>query len=99
MTRSRIVRVLRALLIAVALVLVIGASAFYWVRLQRSRADLVLRGGRLITLDESMPEAQALAARDGRIIAIGSSDDVAAHVGWWTRVIDLVCSTRPNGEP
>src|SRR5688572_1187158 len=89
MTRSLIVRVLRALLIAVALVLVIGASAFYWVRLQRSRADLVLRGGRLITLDESMPEAQALAARDGRIIAIGSSDDVASHIGWWTRVIDL----------
>ena len=86
--RYRIVRVLRALLIAVA-VLGIGASAFYWVRLQRSRADLVLRGGRPITLDESMPEAQALAARDGRIIAIGSTRRLSPHI----RVVERGSST------
>jgi predicted amidohydrolase YtcJ len=52
-------------------------------------ADLVLRGGRIVTLDESVPEAQALAAREGRIVAIGSDADVAVHVGPSTRVIDL----------
>ncbi|HEY5619332.1 MAG TPA: amidohydrolase [Vicinamibacterales bacterium] len=89
MTRPRILRVLRAVLIVLAALLVLGSAAFYWVRVQRSRADLVLRGGRILTLDQSTPEVQALAARDGRILTIGSTDDVAGHIGWWTRVIDL----------
>ena len=66
----------------------LGALAFFWVRAQRSRADLIIRG-RILTFDTAMPEAQALAARAGRIIAIGSDDDVDDHEGWWTRVIDL----------
>ncbi|MBI4885553.1 MAG: amidohydrolase [Acidobacteria bacterium] len=82
-------RVFRWLAFVVALLVIGGAAAFYWVRVQRSRADLVLRGGRIITLDESMPEAPALAAREGRIVAIGSARDVEPHIGWWTRVIDL----------
>ena len=49
----------------------------------------MLRGGRIITLDSATPEVQALAAREGRIIAAGSADDVAEHIGWWTRVIEL----------
>ena len=89
MTAGRVLRLLRALLDAVAVLTVLGTAAFYWIRMQRARADLVLRGGRIITLDESIPEAQALAAREGRIVAIGSSEDVARHIGWWTRVIDL----------
>lgn len=78
-----------AALIVLASAAVLGAAAFYWVRVQRSRADLVLRGGRIITLDEGQPEPDALAARDGRIIAIGSAEAVRSHIGWWTRVIDL----------
>jgi predicted amidohydrolase YtcJ len=89
MTAGRVLHLLRALLIVVAVLAVLGAAAFYWIRTQRARADLVLRGGRIITLDESMPEARALAAREGRIVAIGSSEDVAQHIGWWTRVINL----------
>ena len=89
MTAGRVLRLLRSLLIAVAVLAVLGAAAFYWIRTQRARADLVLRGGRIITLDQSIPDAQALAAREGRIVAIGSTEDVAPHIGWWTRVIDL----------
>ena len=89
MTVARVLRILRALLIVLAVVAALGAAAFYWIRTQRARADLVLRGGRIITLDQSIPEAQALAAREGRIVAIGSAEDVAPHIGWWTRVIDL----------
>jgi predicted amidohydrolase YtcJ len=89
MTVARVLRILRVLLIVLAVLAVLGAAAFYWIRTQRARADLVLRGGRIITLDQSIPEAQALAAREGRIVAIGSAEDVAPHIGWWTRVIDL----------
>jgi hypothetical protein len=52
-------------------------------------ADLVLRGGRILTLDAAVPEAQALAARNGAIVAIGSNADVDRFVGSSTQVIDL----------
>jgi predicted amidohydrolase YtcJ len=52
-------------------------------------ADLVLRGGRIVTLDDAVPEAQALAARDGRIVAAGSDAEIAARIGPATQVVDL----------
>ena len=52
-------------------------------------ADLVLLGGKIVTLDEDRPEASALAARDGRIVALGEDDEIRVHVGPETRVIDL----------
>jgi predicted amidohydrolase YtcJ len=52
-------------------------------------ADLVIRGGRIVTADEANPDAQALAARDGKIVFVGTTADAAAYVGPTTRVIDL----------
>ena len=56
---------------------------------QAEPADLVLRNGRIVTLDDRAPEAQALAARGGRIVAVGSTADLARYVGPNTQVIDL----------
>ena len=55
----------------------------------RDAADLVLRGGRIVTVDEAMPEAQALAARDGRIVAIGSDAEIEDYIGDDTEVVEL----------
>ena len=52
-------------------------------------ADLVLRGGRIVTLDPALPDAQALAARDGAIVAVGSNADIERFVGSSTQVIEL----------
>jgi predicted amidohydrolase YtcJ len=52
-------------------------------------ADLVLRGGRLHTVDDAQPKAAALAVRGGRIVALGRDGDVAPHVGPKTRVVEL----------
>jgi predicted amidohydrolase YtcJ len=52
-------------------------------------ADLVLRNGRLVTLEKDRPEAQALAARDGKIVAIGTNQAIAKLAGPSTRTIDL----------
>ena len=60
-------------------------------------ADLVLRGGTIITVDESNPEVQALAATDGRIVALGTDDEIAAFVGENTEVIDLGGATAIPG--
>jgi len=52
-------------------------------------ADLVLRSGKIVTVDSENSEAQALAARDGVIIAVGSNAEISPYVGSATRVIDL----------
>ena len=52
-------------------------------------ADLVLRNGKIVTLEKIAPEAQGLAARGGKIIAVGSNKSVEALIGPSTRVIDL----------
>ncbi|HSG08205.1 MAG TPA: amidohydrolase [Longimicrobiales bacterium] len=53
------------------------------------RADLILTNGKVVTVDEAMPEAQAVAIKDGRILAVGSSADIQAYGGPATRVVDL----------
>ena len=52
-------------------------------------ADLVLRDAAIATLDPLQPEAQALAVRDGRILAVGSDASIARYVGPKTKVLDL----------
>jgi predicted amidohydrolase YtcJ len=52
-------------------------------------ADLVLRNGKLITLEEGAPSAQALAARGGKIAAIGTNQQMQSYIGPSTKVIDL----------
>jgi len=52
-------------------------------------ADLVLRGGRIVTLDARVPEAQAIAARAGAIVAVGTNADVARFIGPTTQVVEL----------
>ena len=60
-------------------------------------ADLVLRGGRIITLDDRTPNAQALAARNGAIVFVGTDAAAAAYVGPSTQVIDLKGQTAIPG--
>jgi len=52
-------------------------------------ADLLLLHGVLRTLDPLQPLAQALAARDGVIVFVGSNEDAAAFQGPRTQVIEL----------
>jgi predicted amidohydrolase YtcJ len=52
-------------------------------------ADLVLRGGRVVTVDPSLPEAEAIAIDGYRIVAVGSNREIDARVGPGTRVIEL----------
>ncbi len=52
-------------------------------------ADLVLRGGVVATVDAGNTMAQALAITDGWIVAVGNNDEISAHVGPDTRVVEL----------
>jgi predicted amidohydrolase YtcJ len=52
-------------------------------------ADLVLRGGRVITLDPANRVSEAIAVRGNRIAAVGSSAEIGRLVGAQTRVVEL----------
>jgi predicted amidohydrolase YtcJ len=52
-------------------------------------ADLVLRNGKIITVDRDFSIRQAVAIRDGRFIVVGSDRDVRVLIGRGTRVIEL----------
>lgn len=54
-----------------------------------STADLILRHGRITTLDRANPSATAAAVKDGRFLAVGDDREVMALAGPATRVIDL----------
>ena len=51
-------------------------------------ADLVVLNAKIVTVDDRFREAQALAVRGGRFVAVGSTDEVRARIGGATRVID-----------
>ncbi len=52
-------------------------------------ADLVLRNGKIATMDESHPEAQAVAIAGDTVVALGTNAEIDKYVGSATRVIDL----------
>ncbi len=52
-------------------------------------ATMVLRHGKVVTLDDAVPEAQAVAIRGDRIVAVGTDEEIAPYVGESTEVIDL----------
>jgi predicted amidohydrolase YtcJ len=56
-------------------------------------ADTVLLNGKLVTLDAARPRAEAIAIRDGRILAVGGSADIEGLAGPATRRIDLAGRT------
>jgi predicted amidohydrolase YtcJ len=52
-------------------------------------ADLILRNGKIITIDTASSVTEALAISNDKIIAAGPNDAMAPHTGPGTRVIDL----------
>ncbi len=55
----------------------------------RSTPDLILKNGRITTLDVATPEATAIAMLDGKIVAVGSDAEVAQLGDATSRVVDL----------
>ena len=56
-------------------------------------ADLALINGKIVTMDKSHKIAQAVATKWGRILAVGTDEDIKQHIGAETHVIDLLGRT------
>lgn len=75
---------LRALLMgACALLSAAGAAA------QQPAADIVLVNGKVVTVDDRFAITQAIAVRDKRVMAVGTTAEINKLKGGQTRVIDL----------
>lgn len=72
--------------------LVLGALLYSWgcaTEPPPEPADLVLRNGKVVTVDDSRPEANAVAVRGGTILAVGRDEDIETYIGPETEVLDL----------
>ncbi|NLY28778.1 MAG: amidohydrolase [Alcaligenaceae bacterium] len=52
-------------------------------------ADQIWSGGPVVTINDAQPVAQAVAVKDGRILAVGSSEELQKHRGDQTQMMDL----------
>jgi len=52
-------------------------------------ADLIFIGGDVVTMDDALAEAEAVAVADGKILAVGSVAEIDVLRGEATRVVDL----------
>lgn len=60
-------------------------------------ADRIWSGGPILTMNDLAPRAEAVAEKDGKIIAVGSADEVMKHEGEGTQLIDLKGRTMLPG--
>ncbi len=59
--------------------------------------NLLLTGGRIKTMDRSAPTAEAIAIRNGRVVAVGSNSEAKAAAACASQVIDLAGRTATPG--
>jgi predicted amidohydrolase YtcJ len=82
-----------ALLVLAAGALMLGACATPGQQSQTKApavtADLILTNAKVVTLDAASSTAQAVAVRDGRVLAVGSAGDIGRLAGGTTRTLDL----------
>ncbi len=61
-------------------------------------ADTIYVGGDIVTINDAQPTVEAMAVKDGKILAAGARADVeSAHMGDTTKVVDLAGRTLLPG--
>jgi len=71
-----------------ALVLLFSAFIAY-AAVPPEKADLLLRNGKIVSVDDTKPQAEAIAVLGDKILAIGSNADMQQYIGSQTKVLDL----------
>ena len=55
---------------------------------QQQAADTILLHGRIYTVDRNHPWAEALAIRDGKLVAVGTEKEISGYRSTATKIID-----------
>lgn len=59
----------------------------------RGEADLIVRNGKIVTMDDGGSVVQGMAVRDGRVVRVGSDSQISAFAGPETMIVDLAGKT------
>jgi len=68
-----------------------------WIGCEKNTADMVIQNGKIYTVDEFNPLVEAVAVKDGKIIAVGSQGNISQWIGAQTQVINLNRGTMIPG--
>jgi predicted amidohydrolase YtcJ len=60
-------------------------------------ADLAIVNGKIVTVDSRFSIAEAVAVRDGRIVAVGTNNEIKKFTGENTRILDIKRKTMLPG--
>lgn len=78
-------------------VLVVGALASACERPPTDQATMVLRNGKIVTVNDRQADARAMAIRGETILAVGSDQDIEPYINAATEIIDLAGGTAIPG--
>ena len=74
------------------------SCAMSWSAAQAQVADAIYYGGDIVTMHDARPTAEALAVKEGKILAVGTRAQLeAAHRGATTKLVDLGGKTMIPG--
>jgi len=68
---------------------VIGVTALLVTPALSQSPDTLLLNGKIVTIDDQFPTREAIAIRDGRIVALGTTAEIRKLAGAKSRLIDL----------
>src|SRR5262245_28392123 len=84
---SRRKRAMRNHFALIAALTVVAAAAP--AQAQAPAADMILVNGKVITLDDASSIVQAIAIHDGKILAVGSTEEARKRADAHTSIVDL----------
>lgn len=64
---------------------------------KKESADLIITNGKIYTVDEANPIVEAVAIKDGKILALGSNSEIADYISEATQLVDLTGRTMTPG--
>jgi predicted amidohydrolase YtcJ len=71
-------------------VIVLALTTFFACKQEpKETADTIYTNGKIYTVNEAQPWVEAIAIKDGKIISVGTKDEIDANIGKNTEVIDL----------
>jgi hypothetical protein len=67
----------------------LSLSLFSWACQSAPAPDLIVHGGKILTVDRDFTNVQAMAIQDGRVLAVGRDEEILALAGSDTQLIPL----------
>jgi predicted amidohydrolase YtcJ len=95
--RQNVKRLLSTRSSLILLAIALGAQSSMTLAAPAAQADAIYTGGDIVTVNELQPQVEAIAVKDGRIIAVGYRDEVMKLSGAKTRLVDLDGKTLVPG--